>query len=34
MNTMEKFELKDEDLQAIEIAKNTARRFLKHPSTM
>jgi integrase len=27
---MEKFELKDEDLQAIEIAKNTARRFLKH----
>lgn len=28
---MEEFELTDEDVQAIEIAKNTARRFLKHP---
>lgn len=28
---MEEFELADDDLQAIEIAKNTARRFLKYP---
>ncbi|MBW7899803.1 hypothetical protein B188_22940 [Candidatus Brocadiaceae bacterium B188] len=27
----EGFELTDDDVQAIEIAKNTARRFLKHP---
>jgi hypothetical protein len=32
MNAMEEeFELTDDDMQAIEIAKNTARRFLKHP---
>ena len=28
---MEEFKLTDDDVQAIEIAKNTARRFLKHP---
>lgn len=28
---MEEFELTDDDWYAIEIAKNTARRFLKHP---
>lgn len=28
---MEEFELADDDVQAIEIAKNTARRFLKYP---
>ncbi len=31
---MEKFKLIDEDFYAIEIAKNTARRFLKHPQIM
>ena len=28
---MEEFELADDDMYAIEIAKNIARRFLKHP---
>lgn len=31
MNAMEEFELTDDDFYAVEIAKNVARRFLKHP---
>jgi len=27
----QEFKLTDDDMQAIEIAKNTARHFLKHP---
>ena len=31
MSDVEKFELSDDDLYAVEIAKSTARRFLKYP---